>query len=119
MNLELEFSNRAEVKMPVMVGPGPYGNRLYFEVVSGSFEGKRLNGKMLTGGGDWLLAGEDGFARLDVRTQFLTDDSAVIYSYYGGSPADDSEGSGRTDRSQWQRGLCGSVLQEHAAVRDR
>jgi Protein of unknown function (DUF3237) len=31
-----------------------------------------------------LLAGEDGFARLDVRTQFLTDDGAVIYSYYGG-----------------------------------
>jgi hypothetical protein len=38
----------------------------------------------VTGGGDWLLAGEDGFARLDVRTQFLTDDGAVIYSYYGG-----------------------------------
>jgi len=56
MNLELEFSYRAEVKMLVTVGPGSYGNRLYFEVVSGSFEGKRLNGKMLTGGGDWLLA---------------------------------------------------------------
>jgi hypothetical protein len=35
-------------------------------VVSGSFEGKRLKGKVLSGGGDWLLAGEDGFARLDV-----------------------------------------------------
>jgi hypothetical protein len=46
MNLELEFSYRTEVKMPVTVGPGPYGNRLYFEVVRGSFEGKRLNGKM-------------------------------------------------------------------------
>jgi hypothetical protein len=84
MNSELEFSYRAEVKMPVTVGPGPYGTRLFFEVLGGSFEGKRLNGKMLTGDGDWLLAGEDGFARVDVRTQFLTDDGAVIYSYYGG-----------------------------------
>src|SRR6266571_2153206 len=77
MNLELEFSYRAEVKMPVTVGPGPYGTRLFFEVVGGSFEGKRLKGKVLSGGGDWLLAGEDGFARIDVRVQFLTDDGAV------------------------------------------
>jgi hypothetical protein len=28
MNLELEFSYRAKVKMPVTVGPGPYGARL-------------------------------------------------------------------------------------------
>ena len=84
MNPELEFSYRAEVKMAVTVGAGPYGTRLFFEVLGGSFEGKRLNGKMLTGDGDWLLAGEDGFARVDVRTQFLTDDGAVIYSYYGG-----------------------------------
>jgi hypothetical protein len=52
MNLELELSYRAEVKMPVTVGAGPYGTRLFFEVLGGSFEGKRLNGKMLTGGGD-------------------------------------------------------------------
>ena len=84
MDLELEFSYRAEVEMPVTVGAGPYGTRLFFEVVGGSFEGKRLKGKMLSGGGDWLLAGADGFARLDVRAQFLTDDGAAIYSSYGG-----------------------------------
>jgi Protein of unknown function (DUF3237) len=84
MNLELEFSYRAEVKMPVTLGAGPYGTRLFFEVVGGSFEGERLKGKVLSGGGDWLLAGEDGFARLDVRAQFLTDDGAAIYSSYGG-----------------------------------
>src|SRR6202795_3174078 len=84
MNLELEFSYRAEVKMPVTVGTGPYGTRLYFEVVGGSFEGQRLKGTVLSGGGDWLLAGADGFARLDVRAQFLTDDGAVFYGTYGG-----------------------------------
>ena len=45
MNLELELSYRAEVKMPVAVGAGPYGTRLFFEVVGGSFKGKRLKGK--------------------------------------------------------------------------
>src|SRR6266446_1750197 len=83
MNLELEFSYRAEVKLPVTVGNGPYRTRLFFEVMGGSFDGKRLKGKVLSGGGDWLLAGDDGFARLDVRAQFLTDDGAAIYSSYG------------------------------------
>jgi hypothetical protein len=51
MNLELELSYHAEVKMPVAVGAGPYGTRLFFEVVGGSFKGKRLKGKRLKGKG--------------------------------------------------------------------
>ena len=84
INLEYELTYRASLKPALPVGPGPYGTRLFFEVVDGRFEGKRLNGKILTGGGDWLLAGADGFGRLDVRAQFLTDDGAAIYlSYHG------------------------------------
>jgi hypothetical protein len=84
MNLEYEFSYRASLKPALAVGPGPYGMRLFVEVVGGSVEGKRLKGKMLTGGGDWLLVGADGFGRLDVRAQFVTDDGAAIYlSYFG------------------------------------
>ena len=119
MDLELEFSYRAEVKMPVTVGAGPYGTRLFFEVVGGSFEGKRLKGKMLSGGGDWLLAGADGFARLDVRAQFLTDDGVAIYSSYGGLLENDRESPGRAHRSERQYGLRGSILPDDAAVRDR
>ena len=84
MNLEYEFSYRASLKPALAVGPGPYGTRLVVEVIGGSFEGKRLKGKILTGGADWLLAGPDGFGRLDVRAQFVTDDGAAIYlSYFG------------------------------------
>jgi len=84
ITLEYEFTYRAKLKPPLAVGPGPYGTRLFFEVVEGDFEGKRLKGKILTGGGDWLLAGADGFGRLDVRAQFLTDDGAAIYLAYFG-----------------------------------
>jgi uncharacterized protein DUF3237 len=84
ITLEYEFGYRASLKPPLPVGPGPYGTRLFFEVTEGTFEGKRLKGKILTGGGDWLLVGADGFGRLDVRAQFVTDDGAAIYlSYFG------------------------------------
>jgi Protein of unknown function (DUF3237) len=84
MNLEYEFTYHATLKEPVVVGPGPYGNRLVFEVTGGRAEGKRLRGTLLTGGGDWLLVGPDGWGRLDVRGQVVTDDGAAIYiSYYG------------------------------------
>lgn len=84
MNLEFEFSYQANLKEGLPVGAGPYGNRLVVEVTGGRVEGKRLRGKILSGGGDWLLVGPDGWARLDVRAQFVTDDGAAIYvSYFG------------------------------------
>ncbi len=84
MNLEYELSYRAALKEAINVGSGPYGNRLVVEVTGGDFEGKRLKGKVLSGGGDWLLAGPDGFGRIDVRVQFMTDDGAAIYLSYTG-----------------------------------
>ena len=84
MNLEYEFRYQARLKPPVAIGAGPYGTRMFFEVIGGEFEGKRLKGKILSGGGDWLLAGADGFSRLDVRIQLLTDDGAAIYGVYFG-----------------------------------
>ena len=84
MNLEYEFTYHASVKAPIAIGTGPYGTRMFFEVTSGEFEGKRLKGKILSGGGDWLLAGADGFSRLDVRIQLVTDDGAAIYGTYCG-----------------------------------
>lgn len=84
MNLEYEFSYFASLKAPVQIGVGPFGTRTFHEVTGGTFEGKRLKGKVLTGGGDWILGGPDGCGRLDVRAQFLTDDGAAIYVQYTG-----------------------------------
>jgi hypothetical protein len=84
MELEYELTYHATLKQPVTVGAGPYGERLFYEVTGGRVEGKRIKGRVLTGGGDWLLVGPDGWGRLDVRAQFATDDGAAIYvSYYG------------------------------------
>ena len=84
MNLEYELTYHALLKEPVVVGAGPYGSRLVFEVTGGHVEGKRLKGTILTGGADWLLVGADGWGRLDVRVQVMTDDGAAIYvAYYG------------------------------------
>jgi hypothetical protein len=84
MNLELEFTYQARLKEPVAVGGGPYGERIFFEVIDGQFEGPRLRGKVLGGGGDWLLVGIDGFRRLDVRLQLVTHDGANLYVQYVG-----------------------------------
>jgi hypothetical protein len=84
MNLEYEFTFNATTKGPVQIGAGPYGTRFVMEVTGGSLEGKRIKGKVLTGGGDWFLVGPDGWGRVDVRGQFLTDDGAGIYTAYTG-----------------------------------
>ncbi len=84
MNLEFEFAYTALLKPGVNVGPGPRGVRSFHEIISGVVEGKRLNGQVLTGGGDWLLMGQDGWGQVDVRAQFLTDDGVAIYSHYTG-----------------------------------
>lgn len=84
MNLEHELTYRALLKPPLEIGAGPYGNRAYFEVIGGEFEGERLRGKITSGGGDWILFGADGFGRLDVRAQFVTHDGAALYLRYEG-----------------------------------
>jgi hypothetical protein len=84
MNFEYEFSYTADLKEGLQIGAGPYGNRVFYEVTGGSAEGKRLKGKVLSGGGDWILVGPDGVGRIDVRAQILTHDGAAIYLQYTG-----------------------------------
>lgn len=65
-------------------GPGPYGMRAIFTVTGGTVEGERVNGTLRGAGADWILIGADGYGRIDVRTQIVTDDDAVIYLSYVG-----------------------------------
>jgi hypothetical protein len=82
--LAYEFTFTGMLKPAVEFGPGSSGLRMFFEATGGRVEGNRLSGSVLGGGGDWLVAGADGFARLDVRAQFRTDDGAFIYVQYPG-----------------------------------
>lgn len=84
MELELEFTFEADVTPPQMVGPGPYGTRGVVTVTGGWAKGDRITGTFVGAGGDWLLIGADGFARLDVRGQIETDDGAVLFITYPG-----------------------------------
>jgi hypothetical protein len=77
-----EFSYHADLQGSV-VGAGPYGQRVFADVVSGTVEGDRLKGTLAATGGDWLI-GPDGLGRADVRIQIHTHDGAVIYAQYFG-----------------------------------
>lgn len=78
----LTFRNTLSAVLPV--GDTPFGHRITYIVGEGRFEGERLNGRILPGGGDWLIRGVDGLARLDVRKTFETDDQALIHVSYTG-----------------------------------
>ncbi|MGH9004452.1 MAG: DUF3237 domain-containing protein [Acidimicrobiia bacterium] len=81
--LVYEFSYHADLQGSI-VGAGPYGQRVFAHVVSGTVEGDRLKGTLAPTGGDWLLIGPDGWGRADVRIQIVTHDGAVIYTQYHG-----------------------------------
>jgi hypothetical protein len=81
--LEYVGTYEAMLKPPLEIN-GPFGVRQVLEVVGGEFRaasGER--GELLTGG-DWLLAGEDGYGRLDVRAQIRMDGGAILYVQYFG-----------------------------------
>jgi len=66
------------------LGTVPHGTRLIVPVTGGDFEGPRLRGKILPGGGDWLLLRADGVLELDLRITLETDDHALIYMTFQG-----------------------------------
>jgi hypothetical protein len=72
------------VAQPREIGETPRGNRRFFAVTGGSFEGPRLRGEVLPEGGDWLLVRSDGVVELDVRATLRTHDGALIYLRHRG-----------------------------------
>jgi hypothetical protein len=66
------------VPPPQKLGAVPHGTRVIAPITSGSFEGPRLRGKVLPGGGDWTLLRADGVLELDLRITLETDDGALI-----------------------------------------
>ncbi len=66
------------------LGAAPHGNRSVVPVTGGRFEGPRLRGEILGGGGDWLLLRSDNVLELDLRITLKTDDHALIYMTFQG-----------------------------------
>jgi hypothetical protein len=72
------------VPPPQKLGAVPHGTRVIAPITGGTFEGPRLRGKVLPGGGDWLLTRPDGVLELDLRITLETDDGALIYMMSSG-----------------------------------
>src|SRR6478672_11499690 len=72
------------------VGETPHGTVSIFPVTGGTFDGDRLRGKVLEGGGDWVTARADGTLELDLRVTLETDDGARIYMTFTGIRDDTS-----------------------------
>ena len=66
------------------IGPTPHGRLSIFPITGGSFDGERLRGTVLGGGGDWVIAVADGTFELDLRLTLQTDDSALIHMTFTG-----------------------------------
>lgn len=84
METELLFDMSFELAPPIAINGTPEGDRIIFYVNGGKFEGPRLKGEVLPGGGDWLLVRPDGTGVLDVRVVLKTDDGELIYMVYRG-----------------------------------
>ena len=60
---------RLETSATEEIGATPHGRILIFPITGGSFEGERLRGRVLAGGGDWVTARADGTFELDLRAR--------------------------------------------------
>jgi hypothetical protein len=74
----------ADLEAPQQIGTTPRGTRHIIYVKGGAFEGPKLKGMVLPGGGDWLLVRPDDASELDVRGTLQTDDGHLIYVQYRG-----------------------------------
>src|SRR6266571_6674659 len=84
MNSRPLMTVRIAAAPPQKLGTVPHGIRSIVPVTGGDFEGPRLRGKVLPGGGDWLLLRPDGVLELDLRITLETDDHALIYMTFQG-----------------------------------
>lgn len=84
MNSRPLMTVRIAAAPPQKLGTVPHGIRSIVPVTGGDFEGPRLRGKVLPGGGDWLLLRSDGVLELDLRITLETDDHALIYMTFQG-----------------------------------
>lgn len=66
------------------IGSGPFGRRVFYGSAGGTFEGPKLRGDVLAGGGDWTLFRPDTTMTLDVRLTLRTHDNALVHMSYGG-----------------------------------
>ena len=69
----------------------PLGDRTIVDIVSGTFEGPQLSGRVPATGGDWLIRTSRG-SRMNVRLLLETHDGAsILFQYFGRASLIDSK----------------------------
>jgi Protein of unknown function (DUF3237) len=63
----------------IHLGETPHGIRQIIYINGGTFEGPKVKGVVLPGGGDWFVRRADQMVELDVRCVLRTDDNHLIY----------------------------------------
>jgi hypothetical protein len=61
------------------VGATPHGTRQVIYIKDGKFEGPKIKGVVLPGGGDWFIRRADQMVEVDVRCVLRTNDNHLIY----------------------------------------
>ena len=77
--IEFVFEENVLLTAAQKVGATPYGKRLRIPIVGGTFSGKRIRGKVLSGGADWQLVRSDGCVVVDADYMIEADDGALIH----------------------------------------
>ena len=89
INLDYELLCYAEIFIDQENSPGNLGQNAWADqrvayILSGSFEGPLIKGKVLPGGGDWPVFSHQrpNIMKSDVRAVWETNDGAKIYVTY-------------------------------------
>jgi Protein of unknown function (DUF3237) len=116
INTRFLFTIALEIQVSVL-GDTPYGRRWIFHFGGGSFDGPKLKGNVLPGGGGWSLIRRDDVMEVDARLILETNDNHQIYAAWEGtSPwSERSHGSPLSRRNRRPRSL---LFPNHALLRD-
>jgi hypothetical protein len=83
--ISTEFLFKIALEVPVLaLGETPYGERRVARFAGGRFDGPKLRGTVLPGGGGWMLLRRDGVLDIEVRIVLETDDQQLIYMHWKG-----------------------------------
>ncbi|MBT3369933.1 MAG: DUF3237 domain-containing protein [Rhodospirillaceae bacterium] len=74
LNSSFLFNLDIELEPPLVLG-----SRRIVIAKGGRVEGTRISGRVLSGGGDWIIARSEDISLMDIRVAFETDDSAPVF----------------------------------------
>ncbi len=84
LEYELLYKIELIVDTAIKLDNTPLSHRVIARITGGTFEGPKLNGKVLAIGGDWLQRLDSTTVKLDVRLLLETKDKELIYCTYTG-----------------------------------